>query len=68
MLMKQVLAKGSKIQVRVLNDLYPVMQQILMRQNKMRRSIEYQWGVSSNTITKIGRVIQLNEKPYDTIC
>jgi DNA repair protein RadC len=40
--------KGQQKQLRMYSDLFPIMQEVLLRQNKMRRSIEYLWVVSLN--------------------
>lgn len=40
--------KGQQKQLRMYSDLFPIMQEILLRQNKMRRSVEYLWVVSLN--------------------
>ncbi len=45
--------KEDKIKVRGSNDIYPIMQKILLRQNKIRRRKEYFWVIgldNNNTI------------------
>jgi hypothetical protein len=46
--MKTVLKKDQAKQLRTYADLYPVMQQVLLRQDKLRRSVEHLWVVSLN--------------------
>ena len=52
--------KGQQKQLRTYSDLYPIMQEILLRQNKMRRSIEYLWVVSLNTKNWITNIELIN--------
>ena len=41
--------KDDKIKVRGSNDVYPIMQKILLRQNKIRRRKEYFWVIGLDT-------------------
>jgi DNA repair protein RadC len=52
--------KGQQKQLRTYSDLYPIMQEVLLRQNKMRRSIEYLWVVSLNTKQWITNIELIN--------
>ena len=45
--------KDDKIKVRGSNDVYPIMQKILLRQNKIRRSQEYFWVVGLDNSNNI---------------
>jgi len=54
--MRRVLKK----QLRTYSDLYPVMQQVLLRQNKMRRAVEHLWVVSLNTKQWIQNIELIN--------
>jgi DNA repair protein RadC len=58
--MKTVLPKNQAKQLRTYGDLYPVMQQILLRQNKMRRAVEHLWVVSLNTKQWIQNIELIN--------
>lgn len=42
------------------SDLYPIMQEVLLRQNKMRRSIEYLWVASLNTKNWVTNIELIN--------
>ena len=52
--------KGQQKQLRTYSDLYPIMQEILLRQNKMRRNIEYLWVVSLNTKNWVTNIELIN--------
>jgi DNA repair protein RadC len=52
--------KGQPKQLRMYSDLFPIMQEVLLRQNKMRRSIEYLWVVSLNTKNWITNIELIN--------
>jgi DNA repair protein RadC len=52
--------KGQQKQLRTYSDLYPIMQEVLLRQNKMRRSIEYLWVVSLNTKNWVTNIELIN--------
>lgn len=52
--------KGQQKQLRTYSDLYPIMQEVLLRQNKMRRSIEYLWVVSLNAKNWITNIELIN--------
>jgi DNA repair protein RadC len=52
--------KGQPKQLRMYSDLYPIMQEVLLRQNKMRRSIEYLWVVSLNTKNWVTNIELIN--------
>jgi DNA repair protein RadC len=58
--MKTVLKKDQQKQLRTYADLYPVMQQVLLRQNKMRRAVEHLWVVSLNTKSVILNIELIN--------
>ena len=45
--------KDDKIKVKGSNDVYPIMQKILLRQNKIRRSQEYFWVVGLDNSNNI---------------
>lgn len=42
------------------SDLYPIMQEVLLRQNKMRRSVEYLWVASLNTKNWVTNIELIN--------
>jgi DNA repair protein RadC len=52
--------KGQPKQLRMYSDLYPIMQEVLLRQNKMRRSIEYLWVASLNTKNWVTNIELIN--------
>jgi DNA repair protein RadC len=52
--------KGQQKQLRTYSDLYPIMQEVLLRQNKMRRSIEYLWVASLNTKNWVTNIELIN--------
>jgi DNA repair protein RadC len=52
--------KGQQKQLRTYSDLYPIMQEVLLRQNTMRRSIEYLWVVSLNTKNWVTNIELIN--------
>jgi DNA repair protein RadC len=52
--------KGQQKQLRMYSDLYPIMQEVLLRQNKMRRSIEYLWVVSLNAKNWVTNIELIN--------
>jgi DNA repair protein RadC len=52
--------KDQPKQLRMYSDLYPIMQEVLLRQNKMRRSIEYLWVVSLNTKNWVTNIELIN--------
>jgi DNA repair protein RadC len=58
--MKAKLTKNQPRQLRTHADLYPVMQQILMRQDKLRRSVEHLWVVSLNNKLWIQNIELIN--------
>jgi DNA repair protein RadC len=59
--MKTVLPKNSPTSWgRTYADLYPVMQQILLRQDKLRRSVEHLWVVSLNNKLWIQNIELIN--------
>ena len=51
--MKVRLAKKDKIKIANSEDVYRIMQAILMRQNKLHRQKEYFWSIGLNTISDI---------------
>ena len=67
------LNKNQKIQILNANDVYSIMQQILLRQNKIRRNQEHFWVVgldNSNTVLfveliSIGAVNRVHVSPPD---
>ena len=42
------------------SDLYPIMQEVLLRQNKLRRSVEYLWVASLNTKNWVTNIELIN--------
>jgi DNA repair protein RadC len=52
--------KGQPKQLRTYSDLFPIMQEVLLRQNKMRRSIEYLWVASLNTKNWVTNIELIN--------
>jgi DNA repair protein RadC len=58
--MNTKLTKDQPRQLHTYADLYHIMQQILMRQNQLRRSIEYLWVVSLNTKNFITNIELIN--------
>jgi DNA repair protein RadC len=52
--------KGQQKQLRMYSDLYPIMQEVLLRQNKMRRSIKYLWVTSLNTKNWVTNIELIN--------
>ena len=67
------LTKEQKIRVLNSKDIYPIMQQILLRENKIRRNQEHFWVVGLDTRNKIlfieliglGAVNRVNANPPD---
>ena len=67
------LSKDQKIKVLYADDLYSIMQQILMRENKIRRNQEHFWVVGLDNQNKIlfieliglGRVNRVGANPPD---
>lgn len=47
------IAADQKIKVRCSADIYPIMQQILLRENKLSRQKEHLWVVGLNTVNVI---------------
>ena len=52
--------KSQQKQLRMYSDLYPIMQEVLLRQNKMRRSVEYLWVASLNTRNWVTNIELIN--------
>jgi DNA repair protein RadC len=54
--MKVPLKKAQKVKIKLSGDIYPVMKEILLRENKLRRKQEYFWVISLNTLNVIENI------------
>jgi DNA repair protein RadC len=71
--MKVALKKSQKVKIKGSADIYPIMREILLRENKVRRKQEYFWVIAlnnANTIENIelvalGAVNKLNVGPIE---
>jgi len=51
--MKAPLKKGQKVKVAASHEVYKIMQDILLRENKLRRKQEYFWTIGLSTANRI---------------
>jgi len=51
--MKVPLKKGQKVKVTASHEVYKIMQDILLRENKLRRKQEYFWTIGLSTANRI---------------